>query len=484
MSEDNKKIIKDSIDRLSPTEEQSMKMWERLSEVVSENKTIDEVSEKKVVSIETVKKQKSKAGNKFVKTMIGVAASIMIIILAGIGANKVTGGKVYAAIKEWVSVFQGKQDVAGSLEESYDKNNTVYAPKIYYIDHEILIFADSRGAIVYDLAQEAVKATIDTQKIDCVYFEGDKKHSHIVMEDNRVIVFNSGENSPIGSYYCFDLNEADGGELTSYEIGEDKAELDRYYQMCQLIENNYEYTYERYIENEEVSQMFSIDSESVYSEHSINWTDETGKNCSSFILYTEGVTCLYTEVEGLDSFVVNEIDLSMASSTEQENVYLTEYIFTGDNEKIEAIYEYMRDEYTMFLDENQVCIPGYVIYKEVEEDGEYLVFGNFWAYGYQLNGSIIEAQSGYEMPACFHLKKQGGNYQVISFDRASDGSYLEDIQEFTKDYPELYDQFMTLDDAKRVESMRVYLEMYVMDNNLNIEYFSEYGEDPIKIIPD
>ncbi len=484
MSENNKKIIKDSIDRLSPTEEQSMKMWERLSEAVSENKSADEVSKEKVVSIENVKKQKSKAGNKFVKTMIGVAASIMIIILAGVGANKVTGGKVYAAIKEWVSVFQGKQDVAGNIEESYDKNNTVYAPKIYFIDDEILIFADSRGAIVYDLEQEKVKATIDTQKIDCVYYEGNKKQSHIVKEENRVIVFNSEENSPIGSYYFFDLNEADGGELTSYEIGEDKAELDRYYQMWQLIEKNYEYTFEKYIENEEVSQMFSIESENVYSEHSINWTDETGKNCSSFILYTEGATCLYTEVESLDSFVVKEIDLSMASSTEQENVYLTEYIYTGDNEKIEAIYEYMRDEYTMFLDENQVCIPGYVIYKEVEEDGEYLVFGNFWAYGYQLNGSIIEAQSGYEMPACFHLKKQGGNYQVISVDRASDGSYLEDIQEFTKDYPELYDQFMTLDDAKRVESMRVYLEMYVMDNNLNIEYFSEYGEDPIKIIPD
>lgn len=484
MSENNKKIIKDSIDRLSPTEEQSLKMWERLSEAVSENKSGNEVTNEKVVSLENVKKQKGKAGNKLVKIMIGVAASIMIIIFAGIGANKVTGGKVYAAIKEWVSVFQGKQDVAGSIEESYDKNNTVYAPKIYYIDHEILIFADSRGAIVYDLAQKAVKATIDTQKIDCVYFEGDKKQSHIVKEENRVIVFNSVENSPVGSYYSFDLNEADGGELTSYEIGEDKSELDRYYQMWQLIENNYEYTYERYIENEEVSQMFSIDSESVYSEHSINWTDETGKNCSSFILYTEGVTCLYTEVEGLGSFVVNEIDLSMASSTKQENVYLTEYIYTGDNEKIEAIYEYMRDEYKMFLDDNQVCIPGYVIYKEVEEDGEYLVFGNFWAYGYQLSGSIIEAQSGYEMPACFHLKKQGDDYQVVSVDRALDGSYLEDIQEFTKDYPELYDQFLTLDDAKRVESMRVYLEMYVIDNNLNIEYFSEYGDDPIKIISD
>ena len=484
MSENNKKIIKDSIDRLSPTEEQSLKMWERLSEAVSENKSGNEVTNEKVVSLENVKKQKGKAGNKLVKTMIGVAASIMIIILAGIGANKATGGKVYAAIKEWVSIFQGKQDVAGNIEDSYDKNNTVYAPKIHYIDDEILILADSRGAIVYDLEQGNVNATIDTQKVDCVYFEGDKKQSHIVMEENRVIVFNSEENSPIGSYYTFDLSEADGGELTTYEIGEDKTELDRYYQMWQLNEKNYEYTYERYNENEEVSQMFSIESESVYSEHSINWTNETGKNCSSFILYSEGVTCLYTEVEGLDSFLVNEINLGTGSPSEQGDIYFTEFIYTGDNGKIKAIYEYMRDEYTMFLEDNQVCIPGYVIYKEVEKDGEYLVFGNFWAYGYQLNGSIIEAQSGYEMPACFHLKKQGENYQVISVEKALDGSYLEDIQEFTKDYPEVYEQFITLDDEKRVESMRVYLKMYVTDNNFSIEYFSEYGSDPIKILSD
>ena len=60
MSENNKKIIKDSIDRLSPTEEQSMKMWERLSEAVSENKTGNEVTKEKVVSIENVKSKKVK----------------------------------------------------------------------------------------------------------------------------------------------------------------------------------------------------------------------------------------------------------------------------------------------------------------------------------------------------------------------------------------------------------------------------------------
>lgn len=84
MSENNKKIIKDSIDRLSPTEEQSLKMWERLSEAVSEKKSGNEVTNEKVVSLENVKKQKGKAGNKLVKTMIGVAASIMIIFLLGL----------------------------------------------------------------------------------------------------------------------------------------------------------------------------------------------------------------------------------------------------------------------------------------------------------------------------------------------------------------------------------------------------------------
>ena len=70
MSENNKKIIKDSIDRLSPNEEQSLKMWERLSEAVSEKKSGNEVTNEKVVSLENVKKQKGKAGNKFVKIIV------------------------------------------------------------------------------------------------------------------------------------------------------------------------------------------------------------------------------------------------------------------------------------------------------------------------------------------------------------------------------------------------------------------------------
>lgn len=473
MSENNKEIIRHTIDKLSPSEEQSSKMWERLSQTI--------VLKEEVVSIDDIRNNKVKKISNIKKKIVTVAASIMLIILAGIGANKLTGGKVYAAVEEWVSVFQGKQDVAGNIEESYDKNNTVYAPEIYYIDDEILIFGDTRGAVVYDSKMDCVKATIDTQKIGCVYFEGDTKCSHIVKEDNMVIVFNSEGDAPIGNFYSFDLGQADGGELILYETGQDNNKLEEYYKIWLLNEKNYSNTFERYVDNEEILELFSVDSENLYSEHCFGWTDKKGNTCNSFILFSEGRTYLYTEIEDFDSVSAKELNLDTNDASEQEGVYLSGFIYTGDNGKIKAIYEYMKDEYNMFIEDNQICIPGYVIYKEVEEADEILVFGNFWAYGYQLEGAILEAQSGYEMPACFHLKKDGDEYSVITVDRASDGSYMEDIQNFTSGYPDVYDMFLTVDNDQRIEAMRVFVEMYVSDNNLDVAYFAEYGMDPLMI---
>ena len=51
----------------------------------------------------------------------------------------------------------------------------MYASDILYMDEELLLFENMRGIIVYDLQKDAVLGTIDTQAIDCIYFDGDKK---------------------------------------------------------------------------------------------------------------------------------------------------------------------------------------------------------------------------------------------------------------------------------------------------------------------
>ena len=53
--------------------------------------------------------------------------------------------------------------------------------------------------------------------------------SHIIKEDNLIIVFNTENDVPIGSYYMYDIEQADGGELSLINTGDDKENLEKYY---------------------------------------------------------------------------------------------------------------------------------------------------------------------------------------------------------------------------------------------------------------
>ena len=121
--------------------------------------------------------------------------------------------------------------------------------------------------------------------------------------------------------------------------------------------------------------------------------------------------------------------------------------------------------------------------KKDDKNGEHLVFGNFWNYGYVRNGNMLEQTSGGEWPSCFHMKELAdGSYQVVSVDRARDGNlFAKDIKEFCKGYFGLASKIMKNDTEERRAAASEYAAMYVEQNNLDIEYIKEYGWDPYKI---
>lgn len=528
-----REIIKNSLDQLNPTEEQSKMMWERLQKAMAEKneqevkdastdnvvafekrETItneteiynEEVTEKsdepqtesfvemeqetsKVVSVN------SRRGNKVLKRAMAVAAAIALIIVGTIGANVATDGAVYAAIMEWLKFDQGRQDVVGNMEDSTDRFNTVWAPDIYYLDDEKMVFGGLRGTIIYDLTKNQVSATIDTQKIDCVYFNSEEKQTHVLEDEDRIIVFNSENGVPSGSYYIYDLTMCNGQELEVSETSDDETLLNQYYEQWKALQNQYVDTFETFSEYKEVKSLFSIDYDDKYSIESISWENAEKTPYYSFLAIQGNQYVLYHFDIDKEEFASVTLDLSQAIAFEENSteaslgevsedgtIVLKQFIYYGDNKAIEAIYQYMEEDYLQYSEEDKVWIPGYVIHKEVEKDGEYLVFGNFWSYGYQLTGTILESQSGTEMPACFHLKEtESGEYEVVSVDTVGDGSYAEDIQAFTADYPGLYDLFMEYDEEKRMAAQKEYVQMYVKGHSLDIEYYKEYGWDPVKI---
>ena len=278
------------------------------------------------------------------------------------------------------------------------------------------------------------------------------------------------------------------------EAGDDEAFLKQYYEQWNVLQNQYADTFETFCEYEEIQSLFSIDHDNKYSFNSFSWEDANKTSYYSFLAIEDNQYVLYHFDIGKEEFTSVTLDMSQAivfeensteaslgEESEDGTIVLKQFVYYGDSEAIEAIYKYMEEDYVQYSEEDKVWIPGYVIHKEVEKDGEYLVFGNFWSYGYQLTGTILESQSGTELPACFHLKKTENGYEVVSVDTAGDGSYVEDIQAFTADYPGLYEIFMEYDEEKRMDAQKEYVQMYVKGHNLDIEYYKEYGWDPVKI---
>lgn len=93
---------------------------------------------------------------------------------------------------------QSEQDIIGQTEMIQDKGIEVYAPDILAIDDQYLVFGNLRGLIVYDLISKKVVGTIDTQAIGSIYFDGDKKQTHVIKNKNMITIFNSNKGIPYG----------------------------------------------------------------------------------------------------------------------------------------------------------------------------------------------------------------------------------------------------------------------------------------------
>lgn len=484
--------INASLDTLNPTAEQSERMWERLSAAMEEREKSGQKAEAETIHIEQAgKNRKKKRGVSY--RMLQVAAAIAVTLGLGAAVNSMTEGQVYASIKEFLSFGQSRQDVAGNIADIQKRHTEIYAPEIYSCDGKLMVFGALRGLIVYDMEQGKVAATVDTQEIDCVYYNSDSKHTRVVREGDKLIVFNMVGEKAEGNYYVFDFSEVSGGQLTVSETGNDEEKLQTYVGVWKAQEERYTDTFDFFCENPGVGDivMNQTDTESKYSERSIVWTDaeDREKNCFIYVqngLYYYSIYDYETDVAKTTVMNLEETIAGEAAAEEEGQtlpVTLPEFTYMGDNPAVAAIWEYSKEEaMSSYGYGEQVVIPGYVIHKEVQADDELLVFGNFYEYGFQLMGNVLESTSGGEKPACFHLKETPEGYEVVRVDIAGDGAeYDRKIREFTKDYPEVYESYFSGNPDARTDAMKEYVSTYVSGNNLDIEYVKEYGWDPIPL---
>ena len=173
---------------------------------------------------------------------------------------------------------------------------------------------------------------------------------------------------------------------------------------------------------------------------------------------------------------------------------LPEYKYTGSDKIIRTICEYMNKKDGFYSKDGEVLIPCPAIFDvDAKNEEDIKVCGNFWILGYIKDGNNLLSESGGEMPGRFHLKKNGDEYEVVSFDGVGDGSYYgEDIKKICAD-PDgripsdyLYNIYMehTGFHKKELSYIRkAFLERYVEDNGLDVVSFQDKGQDKIMIEP-
>ncbi|MDO5154350.1 MAG: hypothetical protein Q4D51_00150 [Eubacteriales bacterium] len=470
------KQIKEAFDTLNPSQNQKEQMKQRFLDAANGTVRIT---------------NKNKSGSIFRKV-----ASIAIILLgltgAGVITNQMTDGKVVQAMQRIFHFNQGKQDVTGQIEAIPERGIEVYAPDILAIDEETVIFGSIRGLVIYDRKQNQIAGTIDLQAIDCIYFNSDNKNTCVVKDGTMLTIFNTQDNAPIGSYYQYDIANINGEELQPTVVAEEKAQMDILFETWKESQKQYVDVFDTFCEIGLGNQKINPNDAEMYSQKGIKWSSE-GVDWISYLLVEDGVYLL--EDYDVSQKQVSEKQMVLEQkeeSTEQTTeiaddteVTLPEFIYAGDDEAIAAIWEYFEKEDGQYYQyDNAILMPGFIIYKQVQEGDELLVFGNYWLYTYLLNGNVFEEQSGGECPACVHLKKVNGAYEVVAVDRAGDGAeYDLKIKEFTDGYEGVYDMYIQSGmNNDRQDNQKYYLQMYVKENDLDIQYFKEYGWDPVPIM--
>ena len=203
--------------------------------------------------------------------------------------------------------------------------------------------------------------------------------------------------------------------------------------------------------------------------------------------------------EKASSVVQPEIKDNESKTVETENntgkeEVLPEYKYTGSDKIIRTICEYMNKKDGFYSKDGEVLIPCPAIFDVDDKNEEDIkVYGNFWILGYIKDGNNLLSESGGEMPGRFHLKKNGDEYEVVSFDEVGDGSYYaKDIKKICADTDgripsdylyKIYMEHTGFHEKVLSYIRKAFIERYVEDNRLDVVSFQDKGHDKIMIEP-
>ena len=150
---------------------------------------------------------------------------------------------------------------------------------------------------------------------------------------------------------------------------------------------------------------------------------------------------------------------------------------------MDALEKYMVDSVGVHYSQGELCIPSIVVVETNEDNPDsLLVWGDFWAFNYNVAGDTLKTVSGGDHPGMMVVQKIDGKYKVTSFDQVEDGSRF--LPSAKRIFGEWYEDFHVINSREEVrEAVRArFIARYVKAQNLPVKYYQDYGW-PAKEIP-
>ena len=166
---------------------------------------------------------------------------------------------------------------------------------------------------------------------------------------------------------------------------------------------------------------------------------------------------------------------------------LPPYTYTGDDpvEAAVAAYTATLSAASWGMNEGAVTVPAPAVFRiDAPDEQHRVVYGNFWALNYMLEGNVLTCVSGGGYAGVMTLEASGDGWKVKTFKKASDGEgYGESIREFCGGDEELEEKYFTIHMGTHMMTAirERYLREYVAGNGLAVDAYRDYGSDPISL---
>lgn len=169
--------------------------------------------------------------------------------------------------------------------------------------------------------------------------------------------------------------------------------------------------------------------------------------------------------------------------TEQQEIVSADSVIVQEQPTpITLITDFLRDSIGSQYLQGEICIPcPIVIATDTTAEGTIHVYGDFWVFNYNISGDTLINVSGGSHPGCFEIRNDGEQFNIISFDRTTDGAGF--IPSAKRIFGSYYDKFMSIQSNQefKEEQRKKSTKEYVNQNSLNINYYKDYGWDAISL---